>query len=182
MAISTSARTFGGYFCPLRVPFTVFLQYARLATALPPLCRKAHAFALRRACFVPLSLPCLTAQNYCGHFARSSFARSRRRRAWVAAPSVCCAPACILLAAAPASAPCFRHWRRSPPLQTFESQAVQTGRVSPSHPSRKAPLARGAALQRRRQADCKAERFSSHISPAAAAYIPTVLSASSSLW
>nr|DAM02661.1 MAG TPA: hypothetical protein [Caudoviricetes sp.] len=54
MAISTSARTFGGYFCPLRVPFTVFLQYARLATALPPLCRKAHAFALRRACFVPL--------------------------------------------------------------------------------------------------------------------------------
>nr|DAR56777.1 MAG TPA: hypothetical protein [Caudoviricetes sp.] len=28
-------------------------------------------------------------------------------------------------------------------------------------PLRKAPLARGAALQRRRQADCKAERFSS---------------------
>ena len=31
MAISTSARTFGGYFCPRREPFTVFLQYLRPA-------------------------------------------------------------------------------------------------------------------------------------------------------
>ena len=31
----------------------------------------------------------------------------------VAAPSVCFAAACILLAAAPTATPCFRHWRRS---------------------------------------------------------------------
>ena len=40
-------------------------------------------------------------------------------RTRVAAPSVCCALACILLAAAPTATPCFRHWRRSsllPPL------------------------------------------------------------------
>ena len=34
----------------------------------------------------------------------------------VAAPSVCCAVACILLAAAPTAPPCFRRWRRSSPL------------------------------------------------------------------
>ena len=34
----------------------------------------------------------------------------------VAAPSVCFAIACILLAAAPTAPPCFRHWRRSSPL------------------------------------------------------------------
>ena len=34
----------------------------------------------------------------------------------VAAPSVCFAVACILLAAAPTAPPCFRHWRRSSPL------------------------------------------------------------------
>ena len=48
MAISTSARTFGGYFCPRRVPFTVFLQYARLATALPPLCGSSLPVYRRR--------------------------------------------------------------------------------------------------------------------------------------
>ena len=35
----------------------------------------------------------------------------------VAAPSVCRAVACILLAAAPTATPCFRRWRRSLPLQ-----------------------------------------------------------------
>ena len=35
----------------------------------------------------------------------------------VAAPSVCRAVACILLAAAPTASPCFRRWRRSAPLQ-----------------------------------------------------------------
>ena len=35
----------------------------------------------------------------------------------VAAPSVCFAAARILLAAAPTAPPCFRHWRRSSPLQ-----------------------------------------------------------------
>ena len=34
----------------------------------------------------------------------------------VAAPSVCYAVACILLAAAPTETPCFRRWRRSSPL------------------------------------------------------------------
>jgi len=33
--------------------------------------------------------------------------------AQVAAPSVCYAVACILLAAAPTAPPCFRRWRRS---------------------------------------------------------------------
>ena len=39
-----------------------------------------------------------------------------RRQGRVAAPSVCCAVACILLAAAPTAPPCFRRWRRSSPL------------------------------------------------------------------
>ena len=38
------------------------------------------------------------------------------RRGRVAAPSVCFAVACILLAAAPTAPPCFRRWRRSSPL------------------------------------------------------------------
>ena len=44
---------------------------------------------------------------------QSRFARQGR----VAAPSVCFAAARILLAAAPTAPPCFRHWRRSSPLQ-----------------------------------------------------------------
>ena len=40
----------------------------------------------------------------------------RNATARVAAPSVCFAVACILLAAAPTAPPCFRHWRRSSPL------------------------------------------------------------------
>ena len=39
-----------------------------------------------------------------------------RRQGRVAAPSVCCAVARILLAAAPTATPCFRRWRRSSPL------------------------------------------------------------------
>ena len=39
-----------------------------------------------------------------------------RRQGRVAAPSVCFAVACILLAAAPTAPPCFRRWRRSSPL------------------------------------------------------------------
>ena len=38
------------------------------------------------------------------------------RQGRVAAPSVCFAVACILLAAAPTAPPCFRRWRRSSPL------------------------------------------------------------------
>ena len=40
----------------------------------------------------------------------------RNATARVAAPSVCCAVARILLAAAPTATPCFRRWRRSSPL------------------------------------------------------------------
>ena len=43
---------------------------------------------------------------------QSHFVRQGR----VAAPSVCFASACILLAAAPTAPPCFRRWRRSSPL------------------------------------------------------------------
>ena len=39
-----------------------------------------------------------------------------RRQGRVAAPSVCCAVARILLAAAPTATPCFHRWRRSSPL------------------------------------------------------------------
>ena len=42
--------------------------------------------------------------------------RACARQGRVAAPSVCFAVACILLAAAPTAPPCFRHWRRSSPL------------------------------------------------------------------
>ena len=38
------------------------------------------------------------------------------RQCRVAAPSVCCAAACIPLAAAPTAPPCFGHWPRSSPL------------------------------------------------------------------
>ena len=50
---------------------------------------------------------------------RLSFVQPLRRFARqgrVAAPSVCFAVACILLAAAPTAPPCFRRWRRSSPL------------------------------------------------------------------
>ena len=40
----------------------------------------------------------------------------RNATARVAAPSVCCAVARILMAAAPTATPCFRRWRRSSPL------------------------------------------------------------------
>ena len=46
----------------------------------------------------------------------TSPSRLRRATARVAAPSVCFAVACILLAAASTAPPCFRRWRRSSPL------------------------------------------------------------------
>ena len=51
------------------------------------------------------------------------------RQGRVAAPSVCCATACILLAAAPTAPPCFCHWRRSSPLLP-EGEALAS-RVGP---------------------------------------------------
>ena len=44
----------------------------------------------------------------------------------VAAPSICCAAACILLAAAPTAPPCFRHWRRSSPLPPLGEVAARS--------------------------------------------------------
>ena len=77
----------------------------------------------------------------------------------VAAPSVCFALACILLAAAPTISSCFRHWRRSkllPPLgelavkrpERANSAGTATGRAgSPgplwSHPGRALPASGG---------------------------------------
>ena len=52
-----------------------------------------------------------------------------RRQGRVAAPSVCCAVARILLAAAPTTTPCFRRWRRSSPLLP-EGEALAS-RVGP---------------------------------------------------
>jgi len=49
------------------------------------------------------------------------------RQGRVAAPSVCFAVACILLAAAPTAPPCFRRWRRSSPLP----QRGSLGRSAP---------------------------------------------------
>ena len=59
----------------------------------------------------------------------------------VAAPSVCFAAACILLAAAPTATPCFRHWRRSsllPPLG--ELAAKQTERAIKGYTSSRKSL------------------------------------------
>ena len=60
---------------------------------------------------------------FCACGARSGFSSynlsvssQAPRQGRVAAPSVCFAVACILLAAAPTATPCFRRWRRSSPL------------------------------------------------------------------
>ena len=65
------------------------------------------------------------------------FARQGR----VAAPSVCFAVACILLAAAPTAPPCFRRWRRSSPLPLVGEPLAKrwhaagvTERFSPKRP------------------------------------------------
>ena len=51
-----------------------------------------------------------------GFLQKSPLSLAFARQGRVAAPSVCFAVACILLAAAPTAPPCFRHWRRSSPL------------------------------------------------------------------
>ena len=69
-------------------------------------------------------------------------------RTRVAAPSVCCALACILLAAAPTATPCFRHWRRSSLLPLVGEEAklhempkpLPLGEVSPKVTERASPL------------------------------------------
>ena len=52
IAITTSARSFGGYFRPRWLPCTVFLQYARFFVIYPPsLCRGAQPFPIGRTPF-----------------------------------------------------------------------------------------------------------------------------------
>ena len=99
---------------------------------------------------------------------KTSPSRLRRATARVAAPSVCYAVACILLAAAPTAPPCFRRWRRSSPLllsrgglgipESFPSSpeapllgelsAKQTERLYEGKPDReRKPLPRGEPFQ-----------------------------------
>ena len=65
----------------------------------------------------------------------------------VAAPSVCFAVACILLAAAPTAPPCFRRWRRSSPLLP-EGEAL-AGRAALSWTLEAQYGAKGRALLQR---------------------------------
>ena len=62
-------------------------------------------------------------------------------RTRVAAPSVCFAVACILLAAAPTAPPCFRRWRQSSPLPPLgELSAKQTERFLRNSTKKKTPF------------------------------------------
>ena len=72
-----------------------------------------------------------------------------RRQGRVAAPSVCCAVACILLAAAPTAPPCFRRWRRSSPLPLVGEPLAEpfTLRGLPR------PLLQGEVARRRRDGE-----------------------------
>ena len=77
-----------------------------------------------------------------------------RRQGRVAAPSVCCAVARILLAAAPTATPCFRRWRRSSLLLLSRGGfGIPENFIS----SPEAPLGRGAVerseTERLRQAE-----------------------------
>ena len=91
---------------------------------------------------------------------QSHFVRQGR----VAAPSVCCAVACILLAAAPTAPPCFRHWRRSSPLPLVGEPLAKpfTLRGLP-----KPPLGRGGG---------SASALTERLSPAAAHGQASILS------
>ena len=72
----------------------------------------------------------------------------------VAAPSVCFAVACILLAAAPTAPPCFRRWRRSLPLLP-EGEPL-AGRAALSWTSEVQYGAKGRALLQRAAASGQA--------------------------
>ena len=71
-----------------------------------------------QSCHAAISRPFVRAiLSLCLRFLVSGLALSgATRQGRVAAPSVCFAVACILLAAAPTAPPCFRRWRRSSPL------------------------------------------------------------------
>ena len=86
------------------------------------------------------------------------------RQGRVAAPSVCFAVACILLAAAPTAPPCFRHWRRSSPLPLVGEPLAKpfTLRGLP-----KPPLGRGGG---------SASALTERLSPAAAHGQASILS------
>ena len=74
----------------------------------------------------------------------------RDATARVAAPSVCFAVACILLAAAPTAPPCFRRWRRSSPLPQrgshWRAGPLPTGRRRPDMAQKRGPRLRGQRL------------------------------------
>ena len=91
---------------------------------------------------------------------QSRFVRQGR----VAAPSVCCAVACILLAAAPTAPPCFRRWRWSSPLPLVGEPLAKpfTLRGLP-----KPPLGRGGG---------SASALTERLSPAAAHGQASILS------
>ena len=78
--------------------------------------------------------------------------RRFRATARVAAPSVCYAVACILLAAAPTTTPCFRHWRRSSLLPLPRGASGEEIRL---YVLPKPPLDRGGGI-----APAMTERFS----------------------
>ena len=67
-----------------------------------------------------------------------------------AAPSVCYAVACILLAAAPTAPPCFRHWRRSSPLPQrgshWRAGPLFAGCLRPDRAQKSGPRLRGQRL------------------------------------
>ena len=69
-----------------------------------------------------------------------------RRQGRVAAPSVCCAVACILLAAAPTATPCFRRWRRSSPLPLVGGASGEEAKL---HEMPRPPLGRGGGIAQR---------------------------------
>ena len=72
------------------------------------------------------------------------------RQGRVAAPSVCYAVACILLAAAPTAPPCFRHWRRSSPLPQrgshWRAGPLFAGCLRPDRAQKSGPRLRGQRL------------------------------------
>ena len=84
----------------------------------------------------------------------------RNATARVAAPSVCFAVACILLAAAPTAPPCFRRWRRSSPLlpkgEALASRATSYWTPEVQYGAKKrASLQRAAASGQRTLSSCR---------------------------
>ena len=86
-----------------------------------------------QSCHAAISRPFVRAiLSLCLRFLVSGLALSgAARQGRVAAPSVCFAVACILLAAAPTAPPCFRRWRRSSPLPP-KGEPLRKTKTAPS--------------------------------------------------